>query len=157
MGIINKYSIPPEYIEIELTESSGYEDFTSLSDFIKRIKSYGVHTAIVNFGTGYSSLKLINDLEINTIKIDKSFVEGTDTMLSDGRTTLKHTPNNAIVIKIIIEMAHALGIKVICAGVENDAQKQLLTQFGCDIIQGFLYDKPLPHSEFQKKLQGISL
>ena len=156
MSIINKYSIPPEYIEIELTESSGYEDFTSLSDFINRIKSYGVHTSIDNFGTGYSSLKLINDLEIDTIKIDKSFVEDTDTALSDGRATLKHTDGNAVVIKAIIEMAHALGIKVICAGVENDTQKQYLTQFGCDMIQGFLYDKPLPHNEFQKRLQGIS-
>lgn len=164
MGILNKYSIPPEYIEIELTESSGYEDFASLSDFINRIKSYGVYASIDNFGTGYSSLKLINDLEVDAVKLDKSFVtdisvsvsKNTDTLLSDGRTTLKHTKNNAVVIKAIIEMAHALGIKVICAGVENDAQKQLLTQLGCDIIQGFLYDKPLPHSEFQKKLQGVS-
>lgn len=156
MGILNKYSIPPEYIEIELTESSGYEDFASLSDFIKRIKSYGVHTSIDNFGTGYSSLKLINDLEIDTIKIDKSFVDDTGAALSGGRTALKHTKNKAAVIKAIIEMAHALGIQVICAGVENDTQKQLLAQAGCDMIQGFLCDKPLPHSEFQKRLQGIS-
>lgn len=156
MGIINKYSIPPEYIEIELTESSGYADFTSLSDFIKRIKSYGVHTSIDNFGTGYSSLKLISDLEIDAIKIDKSFIKDTNAMLSDGRTTLKHAPNNAVVIKAIIDMAHALDIKVICSGVENDAQKQLLIQLGCDMIQGFIYDKPLPHGEFQKRLQGIS-
>lgn len=164
MGIINKYSIPPEYIEIELTESSGYEDFTSLSDFINRIKSYGVHTSIDNFGTGYSSLKLISDLEVDVIKLDKSFITepsvsasgSTGVSLSDGRATLKHTKNNSIVIKAIIEMAHALDIKVICAGVENNEQKQLLAQLGCDMIQGFLYDKPLPHTEFQKRLQGIS-
>lgn len=164
MGIINKYSIPPKYIEIELTESSGYEDFASLSDFIKRIKSYGVYTSIDNFGTGYSSLKLMSDLEIDVIKLDKAFVtqsaipalENADTPLSNGRATLKHTQNNAVVIKAIIEMAHALGIKVICAGVENDEQMQLLLQLGCDMIQGFLYDKPLPHTEFQKRLQGLS-
>lgn len=154
MGIINKYSIPPEYIEIELTESSGYEDFASLSDFINRIKNYGVLTSIDNFGTGYSSLKLMSDLEIDVIKLDKSFLA--DTSSSNGRTALKHAQNNTVVIKAIIEMAHALGIKVICAGVENDEQKQLLTQLDCDMIQGFLYDKPLPHTEFQKRLQGLS-
>lgn len=164
MGIINKYAIPPKYIEIELTESSGYDDFTSLSDFINRIKSYGVYTSIDNFGTGYSSLKLMSDLEIDVIKLDKSFVTEIDTpaspntniQLSGGRTTIKRTQNNAVVIKAIIEMAHALGIKVICAGVENDGQKNMLTQLGCDMIQGFWYAKPLPHNEFQKKLQGIS-
>lgn len=148
MGIINKYAIPPEYIEIELTESSGYEDFTSLSDFINRIKSYGVYTSIDNFGTGYSSLKLMSDLEIDVIKLDKSFLSSTSAFDKES--------SNAVVIKAIIEMAHALGIKVICAGVENDEQKHLLTQLGCDMIQGFLYDKPLPHSEFQRRLQGIS-
>ena len=148
MSIINKYAIPPEYIEIELTESSGYDDFASLSDFINRIKSYGVYTSIDNFGTGYSSLKLISDLKIDVIKLDKSFLSST--------SSFDKKSSNAVVIKAIIEMAHALGIKVICAGVENSEHKLLLTQLGCDMIQGFLYDKPLPHSEFQKRLQGIS-
>ena len=164
MGIINKYAIPPEYIEIELTESSGYEDFASLSDFINRIKHYGVFTSIDNFGTGYSSLKLMSDLEIDVIKLDKSFLADTsdlaqkkdDAAAANGRTTLKRAQNNTVVIKAIIEMAHALGIRVICSGVENEEQKDLLTRLGCDMIQGFLYDKPLPHSEFQKRLQGIS-
>ena len=160
MGIINKYSIPPEYIEIELTESSGYDDFASLSDFVNRIKNYGVYTSIDNFGTGYSSLKLMSDLEIDVIKLDRSFVTDTSSLAAkepqSGRTTLNRAQNNAVVIKAIIEMAHALGIKVSCSGVENNEQKQLLTQLGCDMIQGFLYDKPLPHSEFEKRLQGIS-
>lgn len=164
MGIINKYAIPPEYIEIELTESSGYDDFASLSDFINRIKGYGVYTSIDNFGTGYSSLKLMSDLEIDVIKLDKSFLADTRALTGgqdgttdkDGRIILKRAQNNTVIIKAIIDMAHALGIRVICAGVENDEQKDLLTRLGCDMIQGFLYGKPLPHSEFQKRLQGIS-
>lgn len=160
MGIINKYSVPSEYIEIELTESSGYEDFTSLSDFINKIKRYGVYTSIDNFGTGYSSLKLMSDLGIDVIKIDKSFVTNTSVMefteAANERTTLTRSQSNAIVLKAIIEMAHALDIKVICAGVENDTQKNFLKRLNCDMIQGFYYDKPLPHSEFQKRLQGVS-
>ena len=164
MKVLNKYAIPPQYIEIELTESSGYDDFTSLFDFIKRIKSYGIHTSIDNFGTGYASLKLMSDLDINVIKLDRSFVTGiTDAVLedidasfSDGRTALKRAKNNEIVMKSIIETAHALGIKVICSGVENEQQEKLLKRHGCDMGQGFLYDKALPHDIFAKKLQGIS-
>lgn len=154
MSVLNKYSIPPEYIEIELTESSGYDDFASLSDFINRIKSYGVYTSIDNFGTGYSSLKLINDLEIDVIKLDRSFVTDITLSPSDETAALNKTRNNEIVIKTIIEMAHALGIKVICEGVENSEQAALLKQLHCDMAQGFLYDRPLPHDEFQKRLQG---
>lgn len=163
MKVLNKYAIPPQYIEIELTESSGYDDFTSLSDFIKRIKSYGVHTSIDNFGTGYASLKLMSDLDINVIKLDRSFVTGitnsvlesTDASFSDGRIALKRAKNNEIVMKSIIETAHALDINVICAGIENEQQEKLLKQLGCDMGQGFLYDKALPRSLFEKKLQGI--
>ncbi|MDE7266230.1 MAG: EAL domain-containing protein, partial [Lachnospiraceae bacterium] len=152
------------YIEIELTESSGYDDFTSLFDFVKRIKSYGIHTSIDNFGTGYASVKLISDLDINVIKLDRSFVTGiTDAVLedidasfSDGRTALKRAKNNEVIMKSIIETAHALGIKVICSGIENEQQEKLLKRHGCDMGQGFLYDKALPHDIFAKKLQGIS-
>lgn len=162
--VLNKYAIPPQYIEIELTESSGYEDFTSLFDFIKRIKSYGIHTSIDNFGTGYASLKLMSDLDINVIKLDRSFVTGItnaglesgDPSFSDGRTALKRAKSNEIMIKSIIETAHALGIKVICSGIENEQHEKLLKQHGCDMGQGFLYDKALPHDVFAKKLQGIS-
>lgn len=164
MKVLNKYSIPPKYIEIELTESSGYDDFTSLSDFIKRIKSYGVYASIDNFGTGYSSLKLVSDLDINVIKIDRSFVTGItnsvlesiDVSFSEGRAVMKRAKSNKSVIKSIIEIAHALDIKVICAGIENKQQEALLKQLGCDMGQGFLYDKALPHDIFEKKLQGIS-
>ncbi len=161
MGILNKYSIPPQYIEIELNESSGYDDFTSLSDFIRRIKGYGVYASIDNFGTGYSSLKLMSDLDINVIKLDRSFVTGitesADSSASlsyTGEAALRHTKNTEVVIKSIIEIAHALDISVTCAGIENDSQEALLKQIGCDMGQGFLYDRPLPCDVFEKKLQG---
>jgi len=164
MKVLNKYSIPPQYIEIELTEGSGYEDFTSLADFIKRIKNYGVYTSIDNFGTGFASLKLMSDLDINVIKLDRSFVTGiTDSVLEhasvpylDGRTALKRAKNNEVIMKTIIDTAHALGIKVICAGIENKQQETLLKEHGCDMGQGFLYDKALAYDVFEKKLQGIS-
>lgn len=155
MNVINRYSIPPEYIEIELTESSGYEDFSSLSDFVKRIKGYGVYTSIDNFGTGYSSLKLINDLVIDVIKLDKSFIIDMDNKTDAEAADLKITKSNEIMIKTIINMAHELGLKVICEGIETVEQEALLKELHCDMAQGFLYDRPLPHGDFQKKLQDI--
>lgn len=154
MNILNKYAIAPEYIEIELTESSGYEDFASLLDFISRIKNYGVYTSIDNFGTGYSSLKLISGLAIDIIKLDRSFAADIAASVSEGADTAPQVPKNQIVIKTIIDMAHELGIKVICEGVENNEQEALLRQLHCDMVQGFLYSKPLPHDEFQKSLQN---
>lgn len=154
MNILNKYAIAPEYIEIELTESSGYEDFASLMDFISRIKNYGVYTSIDNFGTGYSSLKLISGLAIDIIKLDRSFAADIAASVSEGADTAPQVPKNQIVIKTIIDMAHELGIKVICEGVENNEQEALLRQLHCDMVQGFLYSKPLPHDEFQKSLQN---
>lgn len=145
LRVLDRYQVDPKYIEIELTESCGYEDFESLSEFVDTMKEHGVHTSIDDFGTGYSSLNLLKDLNIDTIKLDKSF--------------LNQNPNNSnkrsneIVIKTIINMAADLGMQAICEGVENIEQATLLKSLHCPVVQGFLFDEPLSHDEFEKRLK----
>lgn len=145
LRILDRYQIDTKYIEIELTETCGYEDFESLSNFVDTMKAHGVHTSLDDFGTGYSSLTLLKDLNIDTIKLDKSFLS------QSPNTTNKRT--NEIVIKTVINMAIDLEMQVICEGVETIEQAQLLRSLHCDAAQGFLFDGPLSHDDFEKRLQ----
>lgn len=145
LKVLKRYEIDPSYIEIELTETCGYEDFESLSNFVNTMKEHGVHTSLDDFGTGYSSLNLLKDLNIDTIKIDKSF-------LSKNPNSAKENANE-IVIKTIINMASDLGMHVVCEGVEEIEQAHLLRSFHCPTVQGFLFDKPLSHHDFETRLR----
>lgn len=142
IAIMEKYQIPSQYIEIELTEMSGYEDYASLMDFVNTMHAHGIKTSIDDFGTGYSSLNLLKELNVNIIKLDKSFLNVAD----------KRTSSEEIVIRNIISMINELGMSVIAEGVETYAQAQFLRGVQCDMAQGFLYDKPMPHNEFEKRL-----
>ena len=145
LRVLDRYQIDTKYIEIELTETCGYEDFESLSEFVDTMKEHGVHTSIDDFGTGYSSLNLLKDLNIDTIKLDKSFLN------QNPNTKKKHA--NEIVIKTIINMAQDLDMQVICEGVETVEQAKLLQTLHCPAVQGFLFDGPLSHDEFEKRLK----
>lgn len=142
MSVLDRYHIDSKYIEIELTESSGYKDFNALTEFVHAMKKRGIYTSIDDFGTGYSSLNLIKDLPVNVIKLDRSFV--------------KNIPNSnnadIIVIKSLIQMASALDMEVVCEGVETAEQATLLRSFNCPVAQGYLFDKPLSVENFEKRL-----
>ena len=142
-AVIDKYGIDPQYIEIELTEMSGYDNYENLAQFIKDMKERGVHTSIDDFGTGYSSLNLLTDLDVDTVKLDKSY----SIRLDDNEEKTK------ILIRNIVNMVHDLGFKVIAEGVETDEQAEFLREIGCSTVQGYLYDKPLPLGEFEKRLE----
>lgn len=145
LAIIDKYHIDSKYIEIELTETSGYDNYEALSTFINCMKEHGVSTSIDDFGTGYSSLNLLKNLNVDVIKLDRSF--------------LNNINNNAdkIVIKSIVNMIHELGMSVITEGVETFEQAEFLKSIQCHKAQGFLYDRPLPHDEFEQRLTGSRL
>lgn len=145
LRVLDRYQVDTKYIEIELTETCGYEDFESLSEFVDTMKEHGVHTSIDDFGTGYSSLNLLKDLNIDTIKLDKSF------LCQNPNTAKKHT--NEIVIKTIINMAVDLEMEVICEGVETLKQARLLQTLHCPAVQGFLFDEPLSHNDFEERLK----
>jgi EAL domain-containing protein (putative c-di-GMP-specific phosphodiesterase class I) len=104
---------------------------------LSRLKQMGFTIALDDFGTGYSSLACLQKLPIDYVKIDLSFI----------RQILVST-NDAVMVKTIIDMAHNLGLQVIAEGVEEEAQTRLLEKWGCDIVQGFLFGRPMPEQQF---------
>lgn len=146
VGIMEKYGIENKYIEIELTEMSGYEDYDALCVFVNNMKKLGIKTSIDDFGTGYSSFNLIKDLNTDIIKLDRSFLINID------KNNRENSRNDEIVIKNIVNMVNELDMEVIAEGVENIEQAEFLKEINCLKVQGFLFDKPLPIEEFEKIL-----
>ena len=143
LGIVNKYQVPHELVEVELTESSGYENFKALTDFVSIMKENNIFVSIDDFGTGYSSLSLLKDLNVDVIKLDKSFIDA----IGKGDIV------NENLVKNVIHMIKDLGHDIICEGVETKEQAKFLMDQECYKVQGYLYDKPLPHDEFEKRLK----
>lgn len=141
--VLRKYEVDAKYIEVELTEMSGYENYETLFAFVQNMKENGVSTSIDDFGTGYSSLNLLKDLNVDIIKLDKSFLNNME----------NRRGNDIIVIKNIVNMVNELHMDVIAEGVETTKQADFLRNINCRMAQGFLFDRPLPHDDFQKRLQ----
>lgn len=144
LSVMNKYHIASKYIDIELTESSAYENFDSLSEFVHNMKSHEVSTSIDDFGTGYSSLNLLKNLPVDIIKLDKSFLEDVPNC----------NPKDTVILRSIIHMTKELGLLTVCEGVETIEQRDFLCSLGELVIQGYLYDKPLPAKDFEKRLEN---
>lgn len=142
MDILERYGIDPSYIEIELTETTNFHDFSRLKKSIAEMQAYGLTTSIDDFGTGYSSLNLLKDLSVDIIKIDKSFLSADNSSYE----------RDQIVIRNIIQMAHELGIDIITEGVETTEQALLLRGINCMMAQGYLFDKPLPKEDFEDRM-----
>lgn len=140
-AILNKYNIDSKLIEIELTETSGYENLDSLITFFNSMKKIGITTSIDDFGSGYSSLNLLKDINVDVIKLDRTFFD----INSTGE-------KERIVLKNITNMINELGILILAEGVETTEQAQFLKSINCHMVQGFLFDKPLPHDIFERKL-----
>lgn len=141
--IIDKYHVPYEYIEIELTETTTDVSFNDLKELVHGLRAYGISTSVDDFGVGYSSFNLIRDIPWNVIKIDKSFLYNDKHELS---------AKNRAVLKYIIAIAQEMGMVTICEGVETIEQIRLLKEYGCFMAQGFYFDKPLPKNVFEEKL-----
>ncbi len=144
LNIINKYDIENRYIEIELTEMSDYNDYDAFKNLVTKMKDSGVMTSIDDFGTGYSSLNLLTDFMFDIVKLDKSFI---DNIIKNNSAT------DEIVVRNIVRMLKELDMKAIAEGVETTEQARFLKDIECNVVQGFLYDKPLPSDEFEKRLR----
>lgn len=146
LSLTKKYKIPEHTLEIELTELSDYQYYDRLIKFVTRMHENGIHISIDDFGTGYSSIKLIKNLQADVIKLDKSLIDNI-------KITATHNPDK-IVSNAIIKMANELNIDVIAEGVETNYQADFLKQSGCAMAQGYLYDQPMTHDEFETLLTG---
>ncbi len=125
--------LPPNRLELELTESMLMADTEQTMTVLRELTAMGVRIAVDDFGTGYSSLAYLRQFPIDSLKIDKQFVQNLDSPDQDGAIATS-----------IIQLAHNLGMTVIAEGVENLAQMQRLAQLGCDIGQGYYFSRPLP-------------
>jgi diguanylate cyclase (GGDEF)-like protein len=131
-ALFKQYSIEPSAIEFEVTESAYLENFDMANDFFSEMRKLGTSIALDDFGTGYSSLGYLTQLQLNTLKIDKQFV---DNLVISERSTL--------ITKTIIEMAKQLNLKICAEGVESREQFNFLIENGCHQLQGYLFSKPI--------------
>jgi diguanylate cyclase (GGDEF)-like protein/PAS domain S-box-containing protein len=136
--ILIETGIPPANLDLELTESVLLENVDDVIAKMNAIKALGVSFSLDDFGTGYSSLQYLKRLPFDSIKIDQSFVRD-----------LEEDANDAALIKAMIAMAKELELTVIAEGVESEAQRSFLVAHGCEVLQGFLFDKPLAAAQFE--------
>lgn len=145
--ICTRYNVPPEYLEIELTENVVFENVSLLSTIIDSIHSAGFGCAMDDFGSGYSSLNLIQDIPVDTLKLDKVFFR-------NGTKDLNRTES---VVGSILTMSRSLNMNTVAEGVEERGQVDMLKRLGCDYIQGFFFARPMPVSDFELLAYGRSL
>jgi diguanylate cyclase (GGDEF)-like protein len=130
-GIILSSGIPPDQLQLEVTESLAAQDQTVQSR-LRDLKALGLTLALDDFGTGYSSLSSLDQLPVDTVKIDRSFV-----------TDAPGSPHRRALIDATIRMAHALDMTTVAEGIESEAEAKVIRDLGCDKGQGFLFSKPL--------------
>jgi len=133
--------IPAENLELELTESAIMEDTKGAIALLHELQMMGIKISVDDFGTGYSSLSYLKELPVNTLKIDRSFIDG-----------VEDSKSQKAIVKAIIVLGDSLGLQIVAEGVENDAQLELLQHYGCDLIQGYLVSKPLNVADMEQML-----
>ncbi len=135
---LDEHGVPPELLTFEITESSVMANPERSLPILRELHATGIRLSVDDFGTGYSSLAYLRRLPIDEIKIDKSFVQGMVTDLSDHA-----------IVRAIIELGHSLGLRVVAEGVEEEAARDALRALTCDEMQGFLLARPMPIERFE--------
>ena len=141
--IIDRNKVPHEYIEIELTETTTDVEFKDLQRVVCGLQEQNIYTSVDDFGMGYSSLNLIRVIPWNVLKVDRSFLPLDD----EDSTSIR-----SIMFKHVVAMTKEMGLECIVEGVETPAQLAVLKENSCELAQGFLFDRPLPMEEFEKRL-----
>lgn len=142
LHILKKYDIQPTKVELEITESVLIDDFSEITNKLMILRDYGIRISLDDFGTGYSSLSYLKGLPIDTLKIDKSFI---DTVVSDS--------NTKIITESIVYMVKKLGFETVAEGVETKEQFDYLKSIDCDNIQGYFLGRPMPSAEVEELLK----
>lgn len=137
-NLLVRRGLSPQYLELEVTESMVMRDVDLVIGTLRRLRGLGIGISIDDFGTGYSSLAYLKRFPVKRLKIDRSFV-----------SDIANKRGGQVIPKVIIDLAHALGIHVVAEGVETALQLDMLRTLGCDEAQGFLLGRPMPASEFE--------
>ncbi len=143
ISALKRHGLPPEAIELELTENIALNHDTIVLEALKKLRAYGVGIAFDDFGTGYASLSLLKTYPLSRIKVDRTFVQG-----------IIPSVREASLVRGILDMARSFGLETIAEGIEEIPQRDLLMSFGCQEGQGYLFSRPLPAAAFAE-LYGI--
>jgi EAL domain-containing protein (putative c-di-GMP-specific phosphodiesterase class I) len=141
LSVLNDCGMTPDRLEIEITEGTLLESSGISGRVLKALRAAGVRIALDDFGTGYSSLSYLIKLEVDRIKIDRSFVQH-----------LTYTSPSCSIIQAIVTMAHAVGVAVTAEGVETHEQREILTDIGCNSLQGYLLSRPVSASKLAEMM-----
>ena len=144
IDFVNKYSIKPNTIELEMTETSVVNNVELAKEAVRNVHKLGFTVSMDDFGTGYSSFSMLKNINIDVLKMDKSFF---DDIVESSR--------GKIIIEAIIEMSHKLGIEVVAEGIENKEQVDYLKRINCDMIQGYYFEKPISIEKFEEKYKNV--
>lgn len=129
--LLELYEVNPKKIEFEITETSLLDNLDLVIKDMETLKLMGFKISLDDFGTGYSSLMYLKNLPINKVKLDKSFIK-----------KIEINDKDKIFIKSIIDLSHSMGLSIVAEGIETSSQKNLLIEYNCDFLQGYLYSKP---------------
>jgi EAL domain-containing protein (putative c-di-GMP-specific phosphodiesterase class I) len=140
---LRRHQVPAQLLTFEITESNVMTDPERSLPVLRQLHAMGIRLSVDDFGTGYSSLAYLRRLPIDEIKIDRSFVQGMGTDLSD-----------LAIVRAIVDLGHSLGLRVVAEGVEEEAARDALREMECDEAQGFLISRPMPLDRFEAWLQS---
>lgn len=144
-AVLEELGMAPRNLDVEITETIAMNDAEKSGQVLKELKALGVHLSIDDFGTGYSSLSRLHAFPVDALKIDRAFISkiGTDA-------------ESLEMVRVIVMLAHNLGLSVVAEGVETAEQMEQLTQMDCEVAQGFLFSRPVDHSSAEKFLEQHS-
>ncbi|SBW11898.1 Uncharacterized signaling protein CC_0091 (fragment) [uncultured Alphaproteobacteria bacterium] len=140
--VLQRTGLPPETLEIEITETAWLDPSGHGADTVAALRALGVRFALDDFGTGFSSIGRLNEAVFDRIKIDQSFV----------RSVLA-SPGDAAIVRAILDLASAKGLKTTAEGVETAEVAEHLAQIGCDELQGYHFGRPMPFAEADARLR----
>ena len=142
-AVMDKYCIPKEYIEVEITETLVVEELQQqkVKETVEILRGKGIRLSIDDFGSGYSSLGVFEQIPASVIKLDRSF------LLNN-----KNRVRQVKIMKNIVNLAQDLDAQVVCEGVENENDTELMMEIGAYVAQGYRYSRPVPEEEFEEKL-----
>ncbi len=140
-GLMASVDLPKDSLMLEITETSVMKDPDLALAVLYRLRDMGIEISIDDFGTGYSSLAYLREMPVSEVKIDKSFV-----------MQMLNREKDAVIVKATIDLAHNLGLKVVAEGVETRETARQLSKLGCDLLQGYLFSRPVPAADFEQWL-----
>lgn len=142
-AIVDKYQVPHDVIELELTESAFFDDKQVLLDTVRKLRDAGFIVSMDDFGAGYSSLNSLKEMQLDVLKIDADFFRGAEAQ-----------ERGLLIVSEVIDLAKKLNMKIVAEGIESREQVDFLTEQECDLIQGYFFSKPMPIHEFEEKYKA---